>query len=115
MFVQLRNDFGEINSTLFLQYNGGSKPTDSNGVDWDEYVLAWNPKVKITEGDNVFPIIINRKERMKRIRNSFQIKLQLLNFHEAPEDEVPFVGIKYHELGDTSKIKSLWLSVLNYN
>lgn len=52
---------------------------------------------------------------MLRIRNSFQVKLQLLNSHESSEHEVPFLGIKYHEIGDTHHIKSIWLAILDYD
>jgi hypothetical protein len=62
---------------VFLKYDG-------IGEKWEEYCLEWNPEFRMAEQDNVDlekenqPIRTSRNERLKRIINPLQIKLELM-------------------------------------
>jgi hypothetical protein len=64
MYVEILNDRGTINSTLFIQYKENK---------YDEYVLEWNPNFtmdkKVDDTDLNMPIRVSRNERWKRVVN----------------------------------------------
>ena len=56
MYTEIKNDKGEINSTLFIHYNGVGldqfnlkyKPDEKTTKrQWDEYVLTWNDEFRM--------------------------------------------------------------------
>lgn len=60
MYTEFKNDQGEINSTLFIHYNGvgldqfgiKSKSNEKTTVrQWDEYVLTWNDEFRMDQPD----------------------------------------------------------------
>ena len=95
MYCEILNDEGQINSTLFIKYDGtGIEPEKL-----DEFVLEWNKDFKMDKTDNDKdvhnqPIRVSYNERWKRVINPLQVRLELLKEQEEDMVSRPFIGIK---------------------
>ena len=115
MFVNVKNDDGHINSTVFIRYEVG----ESN---WDEYTLVWNHNYNLDDKDDEFntnlPIKVistnagKRGERYKRLINPLQIKLELLKEHSQNKPTRPFLAIKSN-IDNKDIVESIWIGVLD--
>lgn len=109
MYVEILNDRGEINSTLFLQYKENKL---------DEYFLEWNSDYRMDKEDNGadhnMPIRVSRNERLKRIINPLQVKMELIKEQNCPISSKPFLGIKSLTTNN-DLIDSVWIGILDIN
>ena len=109
MYVEILNDRGEINSTLFLQYKENKL---------DEYVLEWNPDYRMDKkddgADHNMPIRISRNERLTRIINPLQVRLEMIKEQSDPIANRPFLAIKSLTTNN-DLIDSVWIGILDIN